>query len=319
MSGVIQDSWLPVGVAVIEAFEKRIQMSLPEDFRTFLQKTNGGKTADRCQFREGSIQQFYGLGIGFAYADLDWKFDTFVREERMPENCVPFASDEGGNQYVLVCQGKRRGQVWFWDHESGLDDGEASDAWWDIMYLQAKSFAAFASALTLEVEAPVSSDKSFRAIESGSLVNLKDLMDHGLKIDHRTTEDYFCRETMLAHAVRFGRLDIIQHLVANGADMALADSNGEPAIFQTCIGHESSDALNLLLDAGVSANVRSAGGVPLIVHAARVDSARIMTWLLQRQGIDVTSTAGDNQTALDIAEQAGRIEMVRLLKSRGKR
>ncbi|HEY4260197.1 MAG TPA: hypothetical protein VGM98_08555, partial [Schlesneria sp.] len=124
----------------------------------------------------------------------------------------------------------------------------------------------------------------------------------GLSVDYRAGDE-LDRMTLFAVAVCFGRLNIMRYLHKVGADISACDGQGEPPVFSTCVGRQSSDALRLLLDWGASPNCKSLQGKPLIVHAAQRKSGGILIWLLRRTDLDLDAADADGVIALDAAKK----------------
>lgn len=92
---------------------------------------------------ETIVLMFYGIYDGevsqfkeeLTYEILDCKFRL---EDRIPKQLLPIACDPFGNDICLAISGRRRGKVYFWDHE--LELGVPS--WFNVFFV-AKSFDNF--------------------------------------------------------------------------------------------------------------------------------------------------------------------------------
>jgi len=117
----IQNSRPPTTEAAIATLEKRLKHKLPVDYRSFLLSHNGGVPSPPTFAPAGAttpteaLNSFLALGGEPGVDDLI----SFLRiyEARLPAGFVPVAYDAFGNLILLALTGKRRGQVFFWDHE----------------------------------------------------------------------------------------------------------------------------------------------------------------------------------------------------------
>jgi hypothetical protein len=109
----------------IGAFEKLIASTLPEDYRHFLLRTNGGEPNDeqgwfkmktRAPRKWSRVRFFFGLRRN----DTElWLLEPAWREfhNRVDAHTIPIATDVYGNLILLVVNGGKRNQVYFWSHE----------------------------------------------------------------------------------------------------------------------------------------------------------------------------------------------------------
>lgn len=103
----------------LQLFEDKIGAELPDDYRKFLIKHNGGKPtpSDFNIQKQGddSIHHFYGLHDGPSHTKLDDTYDVYFG--RVPNSMIPIADDPTGNAICIGIKQKYKGQVLFWDHE----------------------------------------------------------------------------------------------------------------------------------------------------------------------------------------------------------
>jgi hypothetical protein len=131
----------------LQAFEERLGVRLPSDYREFLERYNGGiPIPGGFWIREGQdgseVHQFYGLHDGPKWASLD----CYVGPERygIPEEMHAIGDDGVGNKICIGIKGDNRGAVFFIDAE--IHPYDEPDAWEGIITL-ADSFARFLAGL----------------------------------------------------------------------------------------------------------------------------------------------------------------------------
>ena len=100
--------------------ENRIQKELPQDYRNFLLKYNGGQPVPSFfwiqPFHDGSgVYQFYGIHDGPIHLSID----TYLGEERygIPNSMIPIGDDGMGNFICLGINSTNYGEIFFLDHD----------------------------------------------------------------------------------------------------------------------------------------------------------------------------------------------------------
>lgn len=123
--------------------------------------------------------------------------------------------------------------------------------------------------------------------------------------------------TPLHLAAFFGRPDIAEILLANGADVHAQSKNQmQNTPLHAAVAGKRSDIASVLLNHGAVVNVRQHGGwMPL--HAAAQNDDIELARLLISLGADVKARAENNQSALDLALTKGHASMARLLEEHG--
>lgn len=122
--------------------EKQLNIKLPDSYRDFLKKYNGGyPQPDGFDFASGddgsSVDKFLEISDS-KNASLMTFFNKY--KNRIPKNYVPIAIDPGGNLILIGVNGEKA-EVYFWDHENEVDDGDVPGM--ENMHLIALSFYDF--------------------------------------------------------------------------------------------------------------------------------------------------------------------------------
>ena len=101
----------------IRAFEEKHSLMLPEDYKTFLKRTNGLNLI-------GTI--VYGIYDDPVYMSLDRAFNIehYEVENEMPPYLIPFSPDGGGNHYCFdsTRRDEKSCKIIFWQHDRSYSD-----------------------------------------------------------------------------------------------------------------------------------------------------------------------------------------------------
>lgn len=126
----------PAPTDALDRFEATIGQRLPEDYREFLVRCNGGygcgcgyiqyhgptpagHAADACLNHVGGFREE-------SYFSLESSYDNYQKYEiRIPKDLIWIADDPFGNAICLGISGVHRDRIFFWDHENEPDP----DAW----------------------------------------------------------------------------------------------------------------------------------------------------------------------------------------------
>ncbi|HEX8657621.1 MAG TPA: SMI1/KNR4 family protein [Hymenobacter sp.] len=132
--------------AEIEALEKTLTFSLPEDYREFLKQHNGGRSEDQIFFVQDLQQDllmhvFYG--INNPAKTLNVAFWTEEFKEDLEESALIFGKEPGGGMLLYITAGENRG-VYFWDHSHFFPESDEEEG---NTYFMADSFADFCTKL----------------------------------------------------------------------------------------------------------------------------------------------------------------------------
>lgn len=141
----------PIQESDISRIERLFNITLPQDYRQFLLRYNGGRP-EPSVFR---IKNYYNsdnmavidtfLGISNGQEDsLEEYIKTY--RDRMPKNIIPIAYDPGGNIIAISVSGNDQGYIYFWEHESEADEGDTPS--YDNLYLIDENMTSFINGLT---------------------------------------------------------------------------------------------------------------------------------------------------------------------------
>jgi hypothetical protein len=107
----------------VRKLEKDFRIKLPEDYRDFLIRDNGGSVTGghlyvRDLEEDMPMGYFFGLGIKKGFADI-----TEINEEYgddIPKKSLLIGTDVGSGFILLVADGKNDG-IWYYDHTYFFD------------------------------------------------------------------------------------------------------------------------------------------------------------------------------------------------------
>jgi hypothetical protein len=166
----IDDKLPPAPLSSLDQFESHIGQRLPEDYREFLVRCNGGYAAGAVAFQgptpEGRSADACPNHIGGFREESHFSLmaarENYQPDEvRIPKTLLWIMDDPLGNAICVGLTGSHRGRVYFWDHENEPDpetwDGEVETA--GNIDLLANSFTAFVAGLH-HVEKPAREEPS---------------------------------------------------------------------------------------------------------------------------------------------------------------
>lgn len=105
-------------VSEVSCFEKKIGFNLPEQYRTFLLRYNGGDTPEttfRCNRKSSDVRAFYGVGN----ARYNFNEIPFLKDF-LDDNYLPIAEDSYGNYIVIGLADDLMGKIYFCNHEQQM-------------------------------------------------------------------------------------------------------------------------------------------------------------------------------------------------------
>ena len=122
----IVDSYSPLDMEDIRRVEGKLGFNIPEEYRDFLLRNNGGKPIPNAVKYEGEyfdyVACFYGARFN-TYADDIFRNVEEYNEYILP-HYLPIADSPSGNVYCLSLKSTDFGAVYCWDHETANYGGE---------------------------------------------------------------------------------------------------------------------------------------------------------------------------------------------------
>jgi hypothetical protein len=115
----INHSGRKLGEDDLRDFEHDLGARLPDAYRAFLLRNNGGTPwpdmirIEGLPTRVTNIQMFFGLHQSDEQYNLDWNLRTFA--ERAPLNSIPIARDSFDSLFCMTLKGDARGRITFVD------------------------------------------------------------------------------------------------------------------------------------------------------------------------------------------------------------
>lgn len=136
----------------LELFQKKYNINLPEDYKAFLLKNNGGSANDEiiC-FNAEKIEEPIALGtlFGVGYTKKSLSIETWQNEygDELSENMLIIGHATGSGLLLLINQRDWKG-VYFWDNCLDYENSTQDEC----MYFVAKTFKDFLNGLFLYKE-----------------------------------------------------------------------------------------------------------------------------------------------------------------------
>ena len=110
----------------IADFESKHGISLPEQYRGFMLKYNGGDTPEtdfKCKRTSSDVRAFFGIGCDDYYSFENLFEKVLAWSDPLPKyikkGFLPIAEDSYGNYILIGISEENIGQIFFADHEKG--------------------------------------------------------------------------------------------------------------------------------------------------------------------------------------------------------
>ena len=118
----IRDSFDPILPSDLAQLELELGSSLPQDYKAFLLRHNGGYFEDEvrypylepCPYGDfGIIRGFLGLNVGYDYADIRDHIKVLI-DWNIASDLMPIGDDIFGNPICISIEGRTYGKAFFW-------------------------------------------------------------------------------------------------------------------------------------------------------------------------------------------------------------
>jgi hypothetical protein len=147
MSFEMSDIGKLLTVGELDRVENDLDVKLPENYRGFLLRTNGGKPhPDFFPIQEhktltfGRIESFFGIGRPLRSSNVDWAYKMLIGQ--LPPYHFPIAGTATEDVICLSLGRIDEGRIFFWEK----DDARLS-AGYDNAYVVAGNFDKFLEAI----------------------------------------------------------------------------------------------------------------------------------------------------------------------------
>lgn len=121
--------------ADISEYENRIKMQIPDDYKEFLIRTNGGQFIDEVHtFWVNELQQeigidvLFGLGLARSLCLNEWHEEY---SDDLPENTIIIGNSINAGLILLIWQEDWKG-IFLWDHCLDLEQSTEEDCLYRI-------------------------------------------------------------------------------------------------------------------------------------------------------------------------------------------
>ncbi|MCZ7646129.1 MAG: ankyrin repeat domain-containing protein [Planctomycetota bacterium] len=306
MKPKITKSGKPIDEHELVAFEKRLGVELPQGYRKFLLKHNGGcpkpskfDYLDHGKKRASDVKCFIPLVGGeynLAYY-LDW------RAGRLPEDYLPIGEDYFGNLVCLGLSGKERGKLYFWDHDQEEDPDDGGDPSANLFPIPARDFDEFVGSLQ-EFKEKLDPLEIF--IRDCTVQDLLGRLDKDLQVNSETSLGF----SLAKIAMYFNRKDLLKVLLEKGAsrqDLLHIAANGGKI-----------DVMQMLLDAGESVDALSSWNpMQSPLHCAVLMRRESAVEFLLKKGANPNLKPSYGETILESALSEGDKDIIELLRKSG--
>lgn len=147
MELTFSESGPPVDDHQLDELERARGVRLPPAYREFLKERNGGEILPavfRVQGGEESAVDGF-LIVGSVRMDSAWNTLKWPNSPELPAEYIPIAMCIGGDYLCMAVDGPNTGQIRFWDHEEGVEEGQTPTE--EQLYVVADDLGSFLAGL----------------------------------------------------------------------------------------------------------------------------------------------------------------------------
>ena len=280
----------------LSELELHIGYSLPESYRKFLLKNNGGRIVP-SNFRtmsneiESGIQFMFGITDNEIY-DIEKNYDNWVTN-RSQRHLVPIAIDSLGNLILLSCSSPTFESVYLMQHD--LED---------VLFLIAADFNSFLKNL---YEIKVEQSDLDLAIARQDINFFENRLLKGEHIDDIKNE--FNQPVVVAAAL-YNKVRLLKYFRQKGSKLT-------KALFSAA-SNGSYEAVQYLLSLGINPDERDIeqNNDTALIQAAFGGYLNVAKELIE-MGADINAKDIYGQSVLTKAQWSGNHELVEYLEKRG--
>ncbi len=137
----------------IEKVEAELEIKLPQDYKSFLVKHNGGQPKDGIKFMKkdhtDDIAWDFPINVFFGIDENDTSYELLTMYaifcDRMPSQLIPIADDGIGNKICIGIHGEYFGKVYLWKFDG--ENKEDEEPTFDNIDMLAENFEEFTNHL----------------------------------------------------------------------------------------------------------------------------------------------------------------------------
>jgi hypothetical protein len=283
----------------IEVFEKENEMLLPEDYKKFLIKNNGGIPTPSTYTCPNNLG--YNLIEGDRMSDFGIQYLNSLEEiyclrndnGTFSENMFCIGEDSGGNYYYISVSGNDKGKIYFWYHEKA--DGIN-------LYLIANSFDDFINGFYDP------SSKFEKFCDKNNLKGIIELLENGLDVNSKVWYDY----SLVAHAANGGHIEVMKLLLEKGANPTEAFNNINMEVRKIVLSRENPseskeniiasiyELLEYIYSKGVNVNYQNSFlGSSVLMHSCGTGDIEKVKFLLSKKELELNLRNKESKTALE--------------------
>jgi hypothetical protein len=137
----------PLSEADLRAWEIQRRVFLPEAYRRFMLKFNGGRPEPASFNVPGWPGKRSLVGDFLQIRAEPYNLDEYIDEyrDRLPNELIPIAHDPGGNAICIAVSGEHRGTVYYWDSSNDWGLWEETGT----IFLLSNDFDTFVESLSV--------------------------------------------------------------------------------------------------------------------------------------------------------------------------
>jgi len=137
----------------------------------------------------------------------------------------------------------------------------------------------------------------FTAVKYNNLDKAREALDEGADVNALTNVRYQVGNTALILASRYPYPEMVEMLLAAGADVNAKDNHGFTALMRS----NESEIVEMLLAAGADVNAKNNHGETALIMASSYDAKPEVVRILLENGADVNAKSNDGKTAISWA------------------